>query len=529
MEVAEAAGCVQARDGVAGGVEHLAVYVLLRAAERGAGARVDGVGVVGAFLGEGHERGGGAIEALVAALLAEAVVLGDGGHERIGVHPGVPVLHLGGELLKGVGLHDPALVNLGLVVLAPAVPVANLVGQVACEVAALEEVALARGELAGLEGGLVKDAPGGNAVEVADAIVERNERVPAVVGRAGVVLVDEALAQAVHPDVGGAGREGEDGEVVLGVARVHGGHRDDVVHVPKLRADLLNHADAVAGVEAPALELEGINLEVLVLELLVELKAAAAHDDALARLDGLGGLVVADERVGTYDLTRGGVLDEVLVVAVEQDLGPEFSALGVELVEGLHAEALNGGKALAAGELVLVELVVLGDGAGQGRVHDLVGHAVLVGILGVACAFLDPGIGHVVGDGALGERAQVLLEGLLLVLGNDGPLAVVDAGVAAALHRGLLKDENFLAALVGADERGPHACSAVADDEQVALVVPGCGQPGVVDGLVGRCNGCAGECGHASCCAGPLHEVATRYAVAHVLPLSVAWCSFCRF
>ena len=83
LEVAEAARGVQARDDVAGRVEHLGVRVLLRAAQRGAGAGVDGDGVVGPFFGELVLLGGElAVEAGVLAGVAEGLVLVERGLQR---------------------------------------------------------------------------------------------------------------------------------------------------------------------------------------------------------------------------------------------------------------------------------------------------------------------------------------------------------------------------------------------------------------------------------------------------------------
>ena len=153
----------------------------------------------------------------------------------------------------------------------------------------------------------------------------------------------------------------------------------------------------------------------------------------------------------------------------------------------------------------------------DGLLHHLVGHAVLVGVLGVAHAFLDPGLNHGIGGLAMGERADVILEALLVLLLDDGPLAVVDGAVSAAALRGLLQHQHFLAALVGADQRRPHAGSAVSDDQQVAFVIPSLGHP------VGGCLGAGGAAvagaarqrrtaGHGcSRDAGALQERATRH------------------
>ena len=245
--------------------------------------------------------------------------------------------------------------------------------------------------------------------------------------------------------------------------------------MPQLRSHVLDHLDAVARVELPTLELEGVALEVGVLEILVELEAARGHDDALASLDRL--LLGADHRVRADDLLGLGVLDETLVVAVEQNLHAQLLALRVELAERQHAEAVDGGQLAGALVGVVVQEVVLGDGAGQRDLGHLVGHAVLVGVLGVANALVDPGVDHRLGGLAVRERLDVLLEALFVAFLDDGPLAVVDAAVAAALDGSLLQHDDFLAALVGADERRPHARAAVADHQQVALVVPALRQP----------------------------------------------------
>src|SRR5699024_5776239 len=81
LEVAEAAGRVQARDDVARRILHLRELVLLRAAQRGAGAGIDGDGVVRAGFGKlvlGRQL---AVEARVLAGVAEALVLVEGGLE----------------------------------------------------------------------------------------------------------------------------------------------------------------------------------------------------------------------------------------------------------------------------------------------------------------------------------------------------------------------------------------------------------------------------------------------------------------
>ena len=88
--------------------------------------------------------------------------------------------------------------------------------------------------------------------------------------------------------------------------------------MPQLAAYLLDHLDAVSCVVLPALEFEGVAFEVLALHILVELETARAEDDALASLDRL--LLGADHRGAADDLLSVGVLDKMLVMAVEQHL-----------------------------------------------------------------------------------------------------------------------------------------------------------------------------------------------------------------
>src|SRR5699024_2892193 len=163
--------------------------------------------------------------------------------------------------------------------------------------------------------------------------------------------------------------------------------------------------------------------------------AAAGEDDALLGLDRL--LLAALRVAHAHDLAGGGVLDEVLVVAIELHVDAQLLALGVQLVEGGHAEALHVGHADDAGVGAVVEEPVLGDGARQRLLGHLVGHAVLVGVLGVALGLGDVGVDHLLFHLALGERRAVRLE--LVGILDDGPFAVVDAAVAAALDGSLLE------------------------------------------------------------------------------------------
>ena len=77
---------------------------------------------------------------------------------------------------------------------------------------------------------------------------------------------------------------------------------------------------------------------------------------------------------------------------------------------------------------VVVQEVVLGDGAGQRDLGHLVGHAVLVGVLSVAGALLDPGLDHRIGSLALGEGADVVVQP------DEGRLEALSGGELARLR-----------------------------------------------------------------------------------------------
>ena len=279
--------------------------------------------------------------------------------------------------------------------------------------------------------------------------------------------------------------------------------------MPELRAHFLDHADAVARVVLPTLELEGVDAQVGVLELLVELEAARAQHDALARLDGLLGAILKEAHA--HDLLGVGILDEVLLGAGELELDgqAQLGALGLQLVERGHAEALDVGHADAARILAVVQEPVLGNGASERLLGHLVGHAVLVGVVGVLRGLADVGVDHVLLNEAMAERHAVVAEQLLVL--DDRPLAVVDAAVAAALDGRLLQDDDLRAALVGRDEGRPHARSAVAHHDDVRLVVPRLRHPVARGGRTARRaareRGGAGHGGTGH--GGALQEIAT--------------------
>ena len=288
----------------------------------------------------------------------------------------------------------------------------------------------------------------------------------------GEHLVDPALPQAIGVDECLIRRHDEDEEVVLGIARPHAVHSAGHAHMPQLAAYLLDHLDAVSCVVLPALEFEGVAFEVPALHILVELETARAEDDALASLDRL--LLGADHRGAADDLLSVGVLDKMLVMAVEQHLDAQILALLVEDLERGHAESRRVGDGLAA--RTARQEGVLGNGACDGLLVDVVFKFVLVGVFAVSQAFFDPGVDDGRGRVHVLRHLVPVLAHALSVL-DDGELAVVDGAVATAAHRSLLQHEHLLSALVGADERRPHARASVADDQEVALVVPALRQP----------------------------------------------------
>ena len=295
----------------------------------------------------------------------------------------------------------------------------------------------------------------------------------------------EAVAATAHLDVVVRG----DGAAYaarnnLGVVKPAVDATANLLHMPQVGADLLRHADAVARVVLPAVEAaHGVALEVLGLQVEVELEAARAQAHALAGLHGLLRLIVADEGVGAEDLLGDGVLDKLLVVAVKENL--DAAVLDV-LVEDLKrsdapANALTDIHLVKAGEDVVLS---------ARRVAEGVLDAVLVGVVGVLDGLVGPSLAHVHGRLAV-EGLEGELGGCVSIVGA-GPLAHVDGRASAAAERGLL-EEHDLGALVIGDEAGPLACAAVADYQNVGLIIPGCGQPRLV-GVRGTISMCRGGC-----------------------------------
>ena len=108
--------------------------------------------------------------------------------------------------------------------------------------------------------------------------------------------------------------------------------------MPQLRTDILYHLDAVARVEGPAVEtVHRVALAVGVLQLVVELKAANGHDDALASLDGVLRAVVANISVSANDFLGFGVLNQGFVVTAELNLNAQVGTSLVKRVPALVA------------------------------------------------------------------------------------------------------------------------------------------------------------------------------------------------
>ena len=171
--------------------------------------------------------------------------------------------------------------------------------------------------------------------------------------------------------------------------------------------------------------------------------------------------------------------------------------------------------------LVASEDVVLGTGAiAQGVLE-----AVLVGVVGVLHGFLGPGLADLHRCLPM-EGLESKLSGRVGIVGGS-PLTHVDRRCAASAERRFLQIEH-LSALVEGGDAGPQARSAVADHQNVGLVVPGLGHPlggaaslrerSVVVGAPGQGGG-AGSAGGSQ--GGALQKRAARYFL-HVFLLNKA-------
>ena len=157
---------------------------------------------------------------------------------------------------------------------------------------------------------------------------------PAVTGLGQLVLEARAVKAGVDA-VGGAGAA----ELGGGQARVLVGPHvaGDVAHVPQLRADLLGHVDAVAGVGGAGLQVSVGQLGIVGDHVLVGLEAAGAQAHAAVGLDlELGAVLLHD----AADDRALGVGDEALAGAAL----PHGELVVVDAgVHGLHAQVVVAG------------------------------------------------------------------------------------------------------------------------------------------------------------------------------------------
>ena len=340
----------------------------------------------------------------------------------------------------------------------------------------VQHTALHGTERPGIDDFLAGDHPGGNALEVGERrVVELFEFVPSHMRAQERGLGDPPLAQAVEHHVVVRARRDRERVRPLEVFEVGVVRADDVVHMPQLRAHVLHHLDAVARVERPAVEAaHGVAFAVFVLELVVELESAQRHHHAFARFDGFRCFVVADERVAADYLLRVGVLDELLVVAVENDFDAE---VGTCLVKRMPAcVAALGGITERANVHRLGAFdpgIFAAGGAARGvrALLELRVDVPVIAVIHVLVALFRPRSRDVFRRVALREAGDVLHGSVDVV--DPGVLAHVDGRVPASARGSFLKHEHVGLALVLRGDGGPQARAAVADDQHVRLVIPG--------------------------------------------------------
>lgn len=426
-------------------------------------------------------------------------------------------------VLEGLSAEDPALGKLLGVVGAPGSLAAQLLVDVEQAGGGGVGVHGAGGELLGVEDHVERDVGIRGVVVVGKAagrLVHEGEAVHAAVaeGCAEVrgVLAHKALAAAVDPhEAAGLHR----GTVVAEAgAVVAGGHKADAVgvehvHVPHLGADLHAHAHAVAGVVDPALVGQGRRHQVVADHLVVVLEAAAAQDDAPARLDG--DLAAVGMRGAHADDGLGlGVLHQVLGAGVEEHLdvvlvheldrpAPEGAARGLALELGAQR---GGAEAVGAGPVAVVGAQDAGEVA--------VGDAAVVEPLLDRAALLHVLLPHRVVGEALDLVVQVGEDLLGVLDGRDA--AGGDAGGSAALLGGLLEHDD-LGAVLDRGGGGHGSGPAEAHDHDVGLVVPGWNR-----GLAGHSRRDAGGRGGDGGRGGALYEVPARNRLHGGAPLGLA-------
>ena len=462
--------------------------------DRGA-AHLDGV--VRALLRECLHGVGGALEVGVLALLAGSVVGVEGSLEALGVAGlnlvgGVHALHLGGKLLDGVSLDDPALVE--------SVIVPILSGLQALDAAVSVEQAPVAGALVQLHlvvHVLVEDHPEGEVgVLVGVGVLALVVRPVGERGLADVVvhrglLVHETRAVLVDPEVrGGVGviallRHGDGAADLLGGQAVGASAPLAALEVPHGSTGSRADVDAVARVvgRAPAL-LEDAGMVVPGLLDLAVLKTADAHDDAVLGLDGLGGGATVVGVLDAQDLAGQRVLHEArdgraqahlgaLVLGDLRESGEELIAgAGMSLGSAVEHDGGVGGvtSGALAGALEEAEAELIGQPGVHVLHHDVA--EVIDGVL----------VGHAVEAHALSlglDLVKIAAEGVMQVGGGA-------TKVAAVLDGALLEDDGLHALLASADG-GRDASCAITGNNDVALLIPS-RDPRLrgVDGLAGQ-------------------------------------------
>ena len=122
---------------------------------------------------------------------------------------------------------------------------------------------------------------------------------------------------------------------------------------------------------------------------------------------------------------------------------------------------------------------------------------------------------HFIRDHTLRESGDVLCASFDVF--GIGELAHVDRSVAAATHGSLLKADDLSTTLIGSCQRSPQAGTAIANDQEVALVVPSFGQPiGRRCGLVCVSNRLARDCRSTHHRRRTNQKVPTRAALLHL-------------
>ena len=463
---ADLTGRVQARDGVAVGIQHLGLGVDLQAAH----GVMQGRGARGGAEGRLVNRVAEELLAEVRIVLGQGVlvVLVHGLHERVSRHA-----DLLRQLLEGVRQVDAA-------------------------------------------GGLQRLQTVGILID--DLLVgdDEEQRVLLLQGRLGQhvtlgVLVHKALALLVHEQLGlrGAPHAGEQGAI----HRMGGRHQLRKAHAGHVGADGLGHHDAVAGQVRRVGGRHGVGQARPVVVVLADHRrvgreAAGRDDDGLVGVQGHGRLTIlgdhaADLAVSHGQLFAGGVQQDFHAVFAGSLLQGRDDVAGGQAVgarphgaqdggDGVFPAAADGLQPLEAVQRVVREHIdqrqIRGDHgavqAGAGAAHVAVQHvqlrAVKQGGLAGSQVLLDLAL-H--GDQRVAEVAkvrrievQVALQGLqqgavhlhlVLTLRVSRVEALTgDQGVAAQ-RAGLLDQHDAGAVLRGGDGRRQARAAAANDDNVI--------------------------------------------------------------